>query len=212
MHDLCAASRKSGRAFRLHPQRLFLTGSRGDVEFDMVLATVEAAPASPSIAARDGLEQRGGPLGFLLRIPEVEILADGPVASWHSSGASLQSRRWHRARFERPLTVTPLDDPTERPSGPPLVVTGHDISLAGLSFVHDQPLAARKVIVTFQFDDGSSESVLTLLKWCRFRRDGLYQSGGQFLRKAAAPDAPAPSLGLCIDQAATSRLLVPAAT
>jgi hypothetical protein len=101
---------------------------------------------------------------------------------------SLQSRRWHRAKFDRPLTVVPLDDRTENPLGSPLAVVGHDISLAGISFVHDQPLAPRKVAVTFQFEDGTSESILTVLKWCRFRRDGLYQSGGQFVRRVAADE------------------------
>ena len=84
--------------------------------------------------------------------------------------------------------MVPLDDRTENPLGSPLAVVGHDISLAGISFVHDRPLAPRKVAVTFQFEDGTSESILTLLKWCRFRRDGLYQSGGQFVRRVAADE------------------------
>lgn len=151
----------------------------------MAHATLEAADVSPVIADRDTREYGGDALAVLLRFPEVEALADGLVASWHSSNASLQSRRWHRAQFDRPLTVTPLDDRTETPAGATLEASGHDISMAGLSFIHSQPLAARKVAVTFQFDDGTCESVVTLLRWCRFRRDGLYQSGGQFLHRVA---------------------------
>ena len=161
---------------------LFLTIRQYDVDFFMSYATLAAAVPGNVIARGSVRERTADPLQVLLRIPEVEALADGVVASWHSSLASLQSRRWHRAKFDKPLRVTPLDDQTELPAGIPLAVVGHDISLAGLSFIHSQPLAARKVAVVFQVDETTCESVLTLLKWCRFRRDGLYQSGGQFVR------------------------------
>jgi hypothetical protein len=164
---------------------LLLTRGDHELGFYMVDSTLEAVVPSPIFAPR-GLRERGiDALTVLLQFPEVEALADRVVASWHSSNASLQSRRWHRAKFDRPLTVTPLDDLLEVPAGAPLAVIGHDISLAGLSFIHVQPLAARKVAVAFQLDDGTIASVLTILKWCRFRRDGIYQSGGQFVRRMA---------------------------
>jgi hypothetical protein len=163
-----------------------LTIRQYDVDFFMSYATLAAAVPGNVIARGSVRERTADPLQVLLRIPEVEALADGVVASWHSSLASLQSRRWHRAKFDKPLRVTPLDDQTELPAGIPLAVVGHDISLAGLSFIHSQPLAARKVAVVFQVDETTCESVLTILKWCRFRRDGLYQSGGQFVRTLAA--------------------------
>lgn len=152
----------------------------------MSSATLEATALANAVAGRNVRERAADPLRVLLRIPEIEALAEGVVASWHSSLASLQSRRWHRAKYDKPLRVTPLDNQTELPAGIPLAVVGHDISLAGLSFIHNQPLAARKVAIAFQFDGTTCESVLTLLKWCRFRRDGLYQSGGQFVRTLAA--------------------------
>ena len=155
----------------------------------MANATLDAPLPNPVIVTRDATDRAAPPLAVLRRIPEVVALADGVVASWHSSNASLQSRRWHRTRFEKPLTVTPIDDRTECAAGQPFAVTGHDISPAGLSFTHDRPLASRKVAVTFSFEDGSRESVLTLLKWCRFRRDGVYQSGGEFLRPIELADA-----------------------
>lgn len=168
-----------------------MTIRRRDLDLDMPHATLAAAVPASAILTRDQRDHRESPLTVLRRMPEVESLVDGLVASWHSSSASLQCRRWHRTRFQKPLTITPIDDVTERPAGPAIAVTGHDISLAGLSFIHDQPLAARKVAVTFHFDDGGWESVLTLLKWCRFRRDGLYQSGGQFLHALVQPRSPA---------------------
>ena len=158
----------------------------------MTLATLEATVSMNALACRNVRERAADPLHVLGQIPEVRALADGVVASWHSSLASLQSRRWHRAKFDKPLSVTPLDNQTELPAGTALAVIGHDISLAGLSFIHSQPLAARKVAISFQLDGTTWESVLTLLKWCRFRRDGLYQSGGQFLRTLADFDRRVP--------------------
>jgi hypothetical protein len=154
----------------------------------MTIATLEAAVSPNTVACRNVRERAADPLHVLRRIPEVSALAEGLVASWHSSLASLQSRRWHRAKFDKPLRVTALDDQTEMPAGIPMLVVGHDISLAGLSFIHSQPLAARKVAIAFQIDETTWESVLTVLKWCRFRRDGLYQSGGEFVRTLAAFD------------------------
>lgn len=187
--DLRVAFRQRGRAFFLGH---FLTSCRYDVGFHMTFATLEAAVSRNAFAGRNVRERAADPLHVLGQIPEVRALADGVVASWHSSLASLQSRRWHRAKFDKPLRVTPLDDQTELPAGAPLVVVGHDISLAGLSFIHSQPLAARKVAIAFQVDETTWETVLTLLKWCRFRRDGLYQSGGQFVRALAGFDGGFP--------------------
>lgn len=147
-------------------------------------ATLEAAVCASDLASLAS-DASGAPLAALRRLPEVQMLVDGSVASWHSSIASMQSRRWHRIVFEEPLIVTPLDDSTNEPSGEAFVATGREISLTGLSFMHQRPLAARKVAVTFQFDDGTSESVVAQLRWCRFRGDGHYQSGGQFLRSIA---------------------------
>ncbi len=158
----------------------------------MTFATLEATVSRNALACRNVRERAGDPLHVLGQIPEVRALADGVVASWHSSLASLQSRRWHRAKFDKPLRVIPLDDQTELPAGTPLAVVGHDISLAGLSFIHSHPLAARKVAIAFQLDETTWEAVLTLLKWCRFRRDGLYQSGGQFVRPLANIDCRLP--------------------
>jgi hypothetical protein len=124
-------------------------------------------------------------LAILRNIPEVECLLGGVVASWHSSLGSLHSRCWHRVAYEKPLLITPLDDATERPSQRAFIVQGRDLSLSGISFCHPHPLASRKVIVRFGTQEPSAVAgVLAILRWCRFRRDGSYQSGGQFVRCA----------------------------
>ena len=70
-----------------------------------------------------------------------------------------------------------------------LLASGRDISKGGISFAHEQPLTCRKIAVTLQLDDGGCESIVTELKWCRFTRDGVYHSGGQFQRMIELPCA-----------------------
>ena len=124
-------------------------------------------------------------LRILRGVPEVQCLLGGVVASWHSSLGSLHSRRWHRVTYDKPILITPLNDLTERPSQKAFLVRAHDLSLSGLSFCHPLPLASRKVIVQFRAEDQTAKvGILAILRWCRFRRDGSYQSGGQFLRAA----------------------------
>ncbi len=125
-------------------------------------------------------------LDVLRRIPEMECLfTGGVVASWHSSFGSLHSRRWHRVAYDKPLLLTPLDDLGDGARSK-LVVQGRDLSLSGFSFCHAEPLASRRVIVQFRDEVTSTvEGLLALLRWCRFRRDGSYQSGGQFVRAVA---------------------------
>jgi hypothetical protein len=149
---------------------------------------IACAPSGVSVLVAGADRSPGVPdervLAILRGIPEVEcLLQGGIVASWHSSFGSLHSRRWHRVAYDKPLLITPLDDATERPSERTFVVRARDLSLSGLSFCHPRPLASRKVIVRFRDEDlGAGEGILAILRWCRFRRDGSYQSGGQFVR------------------------------
>jgi hypothetical protein len=105
----------------------------------------------------------------------------GVIVSWHTSTASVDLRRCHRVRFEDPMLITPLADDLDIPSDDSFPVTARDISLTGVSFIHEKALASRRVGVSFYLGNGEWESVVTALRWCRFRRDGIYQSGGQFL-------------------------------
>jgi len=160
----------------------------------MLEALLDSAPARASAAAPASLAELatfpGAPdervLAILRGIPEVEcLLRGGLVASWHSSFGSLHSRRWHRVAYTKSLLITPLNDVTEQPSERAFVAQARDISLSGISFCHPQPLASRKVVVRFRAEDPiAGEGILAVLRWCRFRRDGCYQSGGQFLRRA----------------------------
>ena len=125
---------------------------------------------------------------ILQAIREIESLVDGASASWHTSAQVMQSRGLHRFAYCKPLWITPVDELAEQPSCDAIVVDGRDLSPGGVSFVHVAPLPYRIVVVTFQSADGRRASVLTRLNWCRFTRDGRYQSGGRFLRLFELPD------------------------
>jgi len=137
---------------------------------------------SPKTAESNGLE-----LSSLRRLQEIEHLVEKLVASWHGTKNVLQTRRWHRTGFEKPVVLTPLDDETEEPFGNPILASGRDVSLRGVSFLHIDPLPFRKVAITFPDDHDIPMSVVTCLKWCRFTREGLYHSGGNFLRTIELP-------------------------
>ncbi len=118
---------------------------------------------------------------MLRSIHEVEHLVKTLVASWHLSTQLLNTRRWHRIRFESPVAITPIDEQTGEPTHETMLAVGKNISLGGLCFGHRFPLPHRNIAVSFLADDGQSiESVTMRLTWCRFTREGTYQSGGQF--------------------------------
>jgi len=145
-------------------------------------ATERPGPAARTASSREAIERT-----VLRRLNEVGGLVDALAATWQSPRQVLHARRWHRFRYERPVAVTPLDETTEEPVGETILAMGRDISKGGISFTHAQPLPFRKVAVSFQLDDGTCESVVTVLKWCRFTRHKVYQSGGQFERTIDPP-------------------------
>jgi hypothetical protein len=144
---------------------------------DEAFAPKDAAAVENSATAADD--------AVLHRIHAMTSYVETLVASWNGPSTFVERRRWHRVPYDRPLLITPLDDETSEPAGPPLRVPGRDISLGGVSFAHREPLACRKVACTFEPDSPNGESVIVKLTWCRFTKDGWYQSGGQFVQSIA---------------------------
>lgn len=104
------------------------------------------------------------------------------TASWEPNGSTLEPRKLHRMTFTERLILTPMCESSLQPTGDSLLIQGHDLSLGGLSFSHRNPLIFSEVAITFLQPDNSSVTIATKLNWCRFSRQGIYFSGGQFLR------------------------------
>ena len=115
-------------------------------------------------------------------VDALETLLKTLVASWHVSERLLQNRKWHRVALSQSFAITPLNDTDEPQNAATAVASGRDISLGGIAFTHVNPLPHRLVAITFASDVTNVVSIVTRLKWCRFRQDGSYLSGGKFLR------------------------------
>lgn len=114
------------------------------------------------------------------RLQEILELIE-TVAVTHGTGVTIHDRHSERFEFEGPIVVQPLDA-EGRPDGEPLFVEGRDLSVGGLSFRHERPLHHRHVAVSFPFVETGGRCVVAELGWCRFTREGVYRSGGRFVR------------------------------
>jgi hypothetical protein len=61
------------------------------------------------------------------------------------------------------------------------IVMGKHIATGGLDFYTSEPIADRKVVISFE-NGGPSIKVLVELTWCQFGGHGMYLNGGRFLR------------------------------
>ncbi len=125
---------------------------------------------------------------------EVERLVGVLLASWQPGAPHGNRRGSHRTPFDAPLMLTPVDESSGQPCGPACTVQGKNISRQGLSFVHDTPLPHRNVHLSLDLPDASRTTLLLRLNWCRFTREGVYESGGKFLRAIAAEFTPPPNV------------------
>jgi hypothetical protein len=99
-----------------------------------------------------------------------------------SPGITIQRRQSQRTPFPQLLRLQPVDPVTLVPQDEPFVVVGKHLSEQGLGFFHQVPLAHRFVMVTLDVLDNQPARLLLDLTWCRFTRQGWYESGGRFLR------------------------------
>ena len=96
-----------------------------------------------------------------------------------------ENRRWVRQPYDETILLMPVELDGETPAGPPVVVRGLDISMAGISFAHDRPFAGRSFVAGLRDAFGNVQSLMVSLTWTRFENGGGYQSGGRFLRPSS---------------------------
>lgn len=97
----------------------------------------------------------------------------------------LNRRMEQRYPFACLAHVTPVEEEGVGAPMPPMVVSTKNISENGVSFFHPGTLPYRRVLLRFERDDASSVTFLVDLSWCRFTRQGWYESGGRLLQVVA---------------------------
>ena len=98
----------------------------------------------------------------------------------------VERRSWERSPVQMPIYVTPAvfdgthAESLEGAESEMLAVT-RDVSLRGIGFTHDEPLEAAYAIITFDFLDDETISLLMDVRWSKSESADSYMSGGRFV-------------------------------
>ncbi len=135
-----------------------------------------------------------------LRYPQIDLLPEQGAASdeirsqvWgllstlYPKVTATERRRETRYPFPFLVHLTPVDAQGAPCGDEGVVVVGKHISERGLGFYHPQPLPHRRVIASLEGPHGGWFGFLIDLTWCRFTRQGWYESGGRFLGAVNSP-------------------------
>jgi hypothetical protein len=112
----------------------------------------------------------------------------GLLSALYPKVEMVERRREMRYPFPNLVHLTPVGEDGITPCGESLVVVGKHISERGLGFYHPKPLPYRRMIASLECDGGWFGFLIDL-GWCRFTRQGWYESGGRFLQAVASPQA-----------------------
>ena len=102
----------------------------------------------------------------------------------------LERRRDSRYPFPYLIHLTPVADDGSTPCGESIVVVGKHVSQRGLDFYHPKPLPFRRMIASLEGTRGQWFAFLIDVNWCRFTKQGWYESGGRFLDAVPSPLQP----------------------
>jgi hypothetical protein len=98
-----------------------------------------------------------------------------------------ERRRDSRYPFPYLIHLTPVAEDGLTPQGETVVVVGKHISEHGLGFYHPKPLPHRRMVASLESPRGHWLGFLVDLSWCRFTKQGWYESGGRFLQSVSSP-------------------------
>ena len=111
----------------------------------------------------------------------------GLLSTLYPKVSMLERRRETRYPFPFLVHLTPVAEDGTTPCGESVVVVGKHISEKGLGFYHPKPLPHCRMIVSLEGPQGNWFGFLIDLHWCRFTRQGWYESGGRFLESVNSP-------------------------
>lgn len=118
---------------------------------------------------------------------EIQTQVYGLLNSFYPQDGPVERRREHRHPFPRLVHLTPVGADGITPEGETIVVVGRDLSEHGLGFFHTKPIPYRRMIASIQAPNEQWIGFLIDLRWCRFTRQGWYESGGRFLQSVLSP-------------------------
>ena len=102
-------------------------------------------------------------------------------------GTPVERRAQRRYPYPYLLQLTPVADDGTAQWSETVVVVGKHLSQRGLGFYHPWPLPYRRMIASLETTGGGRLDLLINLTWCRFTREGWYESGGRFLQAVPPP-------------------------
>ncbi len=112
----------------------------------------------------------------------------GELLAWRFPQRRMVDRRSdQRYPFPELVLLTPVEACDDQARQESVVAVGKHISESGLGFYHPAPLPHRRVIASFEVEEGRWVAFLMDLKWCRFTCKGWYESGGTFLQSVVSP-------------------------
>ena len=111
----------------------------------------------------------------------------GLLSTLYPKDSLVERRRENRYPFPFLVHLTPVDDDGQPSKTETIVVVGKHLSERGLGFYHPKPLPYRRMIVSLESSGGQWLGFLIDLSWCRFTKQGWYESGGRFIRSVLSP-------------------------
>jgi hypothetical protein len=115
---------------------------------------------------------------------EARLQVRSLLAGVYPPGAATERRREQRYPFPKLFVLSPADADGQRRAGASITAAGKHLSETGLSFFHPDPIPYRWMIASLPKIDGHWIGFLVDLDWCRFTRQGWYESGGRLVRMA----------------------------
>jgi hypothetical protein len=108
------------------------------------------------------------------------------MSALYSEREILEKRHENRYPFPYLIHLTPVAEDGITPEGKSIAVVGKHLSNRGLGFYHPKPVPYRRMIASLECN-GHWLGFLIDIRWCRFTKQGWYESGGRFLQSVPSP-------------------------
>jgi hypothetical protein len=119
-------------------------------------------------------------------IDDIRLQVWGLLSTLYPRQEFMERRSETRYPFPYLVHLTPVAPDGTTVEGETVVVVGKHLSEQGLGFYHPKPLSYRRVVASLE-SNGHWIGFLLGLKWCRFTRQGRYESGGRILESVSSP-------------------------